>query len=450
MTQCWNSCISLLPHKIEPPAALSTKTLSRTANTRADRLVVNLVGHLYNLNMCHGTKSGEIKQPGHTKRWHFWSPNATKTPCWAEWIPHDDQLMGLKAQEDVGECKAGWVGWVGLGSRGSTVLYTKRELFKAFCNFPFGKDSFFFLRGPLCNLCLCVCAHIFFGVSILFKVSTVIKKQDRYIYICIYSFTYTQYTQDDSIGLRLFLLFQFGKFQIQVPDSSRWFFFLLAGGWSTVGSRWILATKTVPWQPRDTRRQRERLPGPSGSTGFVWRTIWILQHSFITHYFISIPHLFHHNFHHHDQIEMKQLDNDTDLNFLISHGKLTHGTAMEVVMRQWSRNLTKPVEIFLNHAEAQLNKTWSSPIQISTHYLDFHGLPSCMWNMEDAVPAGHTSVWGKLREAEWWWDLKVSSFVYLLSFLATPLKINGWNLKKKKQLNRKIIWTIPSWLWVPC
>lgn len=28
MTQCWNSCISLLPHKIEPPAALSTKTLS--------------------------------------------------------------------------------------------------------------------------------------------------------------------------------------------------------------------------------------------------------------------------------------------------------------------------------------------------------------------------------------------------------------------------------------
>ena len=77
-------------------------------------------------------------------------------------------------------------------------------------------------------------------------------------------------------------------------------------------------------------------------------------------------------------------------------------------------------------------------------------LPSCMWNMEDAVPAGHTSVWGKLREAEWWWDLKVSSFVGCFHFLGTPLEINRWNLKKKKTIEKEnhlnqifMTWRVP-------
>ena len=162
--------------------------------------------------------------------------------------------------------------WVGLGWVPEGVLYCiQNGTWEAFCNFPFGKDMFFFSEA---HYVVCVSAFvlIFLVFSILFKVSTVIKKQDRYIYICIYSYTYTQLLKMIQLVCSCFSFSNLGcfKFRFQIPAVG---FFFVGWGISTVGSRWILAAKTVPWQPRDTRRQRERLPGPSRSTGLVWRTL---------------------------------------------------------------------------------------------------------------------------------------------------------------------------------
>ena len=41
------------------------------------------------------------------------------------------------------------------------------------------------------------------------------------------------------------------------------------------------------------------------------------------------------------------------------------------------------------------------------------------------------------------------NFGGIKTHLETPWKMNGWNLKIT-QLKRKIIWTKPPWLWVPC
>lgn len=109
------------------------------------------------------------------------------------WIPHDDQLMGLKAQEDVGSVKLGeWVGWVGF-QREYCIVY-KTGLGKLSVTFLLGRICFFFSEA---HYVVCVSAFvlIFLVFSILFKVSTVIKKQDRYniyVYIVIHIHNYSR------------------------------------------------------------------------------------------------------------------------------------------------------------------------------------------------------------------------------------------------------------------
>lgn len=74
--------------------------------------------------------------------------------------------MGLNAQEDVGSVKLGErVGWVGF-QREYCIVY-KTGLRKLSVTFLLGRIGFI-LRGPLCSLCFCVCAH-FFGVFNTFQ-----------------------------------------------------------------------------------------------------------------------------------------------------------------------------------------------------------------------------------------------------------------------------------------
>lgn len=133
--------------------------------------------------------------------------------------------------------------WVGLGWVPEGVLYCiQNGTWEAFCNFPFGKDMFFFSEA---HYVVCVSAFvlIFLVFSILFKVSTVIKKQDRYIYniyvyIVIHIHNILKMIQ---LVCSCFSFSNLGcfKFRFQIPAVG---FFLLAGGYP----RWEVDESWLP------------------------------------------------------------------------------------------------------------------------------------------------------------------------------------------------------------
>lgn len=128
--------------------------------------------------------------------------------------------------------------WVGLGWVLEGVLYCiqNESCLKLSVTFLLGRICFFFSEA---HYVICVSVFVltfFFGVSILFKVSTVIKIQDRYI--CMYSYIYicTQLLKTFNwfAAVSPFPIWDVSNSGSRLQPLS---FFLLAGGRSTVGSR---------------------------------------------------------------------------------------------------------------------------------------------------------------------------------------------------------------------